>query len=249
MATALQTEAPRDLRAHLAGLEAQGLLQRVRTEVDPAWEITSVARQVFLQARPEWRYALLFERVRGYVQPVVVGALAASEAVYAAGLGVAPARILERWATALRDPVEPRLLEGGLPDEVVLEGDAVDLTALPIVTWTPTQDVAPYVAGPCCITRDPESGVYNVAMRRMMFKDRRRLAYNVVPRPRSEVNQQHTSWEYAKYEAQDEPMPVAVVIGAEPTVGFVSAAKVAHGASGVWSDFALAGGLAGRPVD
>jgi 4-hydroxy-3-polyprenylbenzoate decarboxylase len=249
MATALQTEAPRDLRAHLAGLEAQGLLQRVRTEVDPAWEITSVARQVFLQARPERRYALLFERVRGYVQPVVVGALAASEAVYAAGLGVAPARILERWATALRDPVEPRLLEGGLPDEVVLEGDAVDLTALPIVTWTPTQDVAPYVAGPCCITRDPESGVYNVAMRRMMFKDRRRLAYNVVPRPRSEVNQQHTSWEYAKYEAQDEPMPVAVVIGAEPTVGFVSAAKVPYGASGAWSDFALAGGLAGRPVD
>src|SRR5919202_76872 len=106
MATTVQTGAPRDLRAHLAGLEAQGLLQRVRTEVDPAWEITSVARQVFLQARPERRYALLFERVRGYDQPVVVGALAASRAVYAAGLGVAPAAILERWATALRCPIE-----------------------------------------------------------------------------------------------------------------------------------------------
>src|SRR3954464_8765357 len=117
MATAVQTGAPRDLRAHLAGLEARGLLQRVRTEVDRAWEITSVARQVFLQARPERRYALLFERVRGHVHPVVVGALAASRAVYAAGLGVTPAEILGRWATALRSPVEPRLLDVGLPDE------------------------------------------------------------------------------------------------------------------------------------
>ena len=87
----------------------------MRAEVDPAWEITSVARQVFLQAQPERRYALLFERVRGYSQPVVVGALAASPAVYAAGLGVAPSDILERWATALRAPVEPRLGDGGLP--------------------------------------------------------------------------------------------------------------------------------------
>src|ERR671938_554010 len=104
MATAVQTGASRDLRAHLAGLEAQGLLHRVPTEVDPAWEIASVARQVFLQARAERRYALLFERVRGHDYPVVVGALAASRAVYAAGLGVAPTGILERWAAALRSP-------------------------------------------------------------------------------------------------------------------------------------------------
>src|SRR5581483_5080724 len=108
MATAVETGAPRDLRAHLGGLEARGLLQRVRAEVDPAWEITSVARQVFLQARPERRYALLFERVRGYAYPVVVGALAASRAVYAAGLGVPPADILARGATALRAPIPPR---------------------------------------------------------------------------------------------------------------------------------------------
>ena len=56
------------LRAHLRGLEERGLLQRVKAEVDPAWEIASVARQVFLQRRPERRYALLFERTFESVQ-------------------------------------------------------------------------------------------------------------------------------------------------------------------------------------
>src|SRR5438094_770547 len=105
------------LREHLARLEQMDLVQRVRAEVDPAWELSSVARQVFLQRRPQRRYALVFERVRGHQHPVVVGALAASREVYAAGLGVEPSAILERWATALRSPVEPRLVEGGLPHE------------------------------------------------------------------------------------------------------------------------------------
>jgi 4-hydroxy-3-polyprenylbenzoate decarboxylase len=105
--------APRDLREQLTRLEARGLVHRVRAEVDPAWELSAVARQVFLQARPEHRYALIFERVRGSDYPVVVGALAASRAVYAVSLGVAPEEIGARWATALREPLEPRLVEGG----------------------------------------------------------------------------------------------------------------------------------------
>jgi 4-hydroxy-3-polyprenylbenzoate decarboxylase len=244
--TALGTSA---LRAHLQRLEERGLLHRVRAEVDPTWEIASVARQVFLQRRPERRYALLFERVRGHTQAVVIGALAASREVYAVGLGVEPAAINERWAAALRTPLEPRLLEGGLPDETVLEGDAVDLTALPIPTWTPTRDAAPFVAGPYCITRHPDSGVVNVAMRRMMLKDRGHLMFNTHAAPRSDVNAQHTYWEYEAYEARDEPMPVAVVFGGESAVGCVSAAKVPYGPAGVWSDYALAGALQGRPVD
>jgi UbiD family decarboxylase len=237
------------LREHLARLQERGLLHHVSIEVDPTWELASVVRQVFMQSRPERRYAILFERVRGSQRPVVVGALAASREVYAVALDVAPDGILERWAAALRDPIAPRLVEGGLVEETVLEGDAVDLTTLPAPVWTPTRDAGGYIAGPYCVTCDPDTGVHNVAMRRMIVKDRRRLAFNVHPRLRSEVNAQHTSWEYAKYEARDEPMPVAVVIGCAPTVGFVSAAKVPYGAAGVWSDYAIAGGLARRPVD
>jgi UbiD family decarboxylase len=104
------------------------------------------------------------------------------------------------------------------------------------------------VAGPACITRDPDTGVYNVAMRRMQLKGPRRLAYNTIARERSEVNQQHTYWEYAKYEARDEPMPVAVVIGGPPALGYVSAAKVPYAVGDEWADFAIAGGLAGGPL-
>jgi UbiD family decarboxylase len=241
--------APHDLREHLARLEERVLLQRVRAEVDPAWELSSVARQVFLQHRPEDRYAIVFERVRGSPYAVVVGALAATREVYALGLGITPADLNERWAAALRAPIQPRLVDGGLPDEVVQEGNAVDLTSLPIPTWTPTRDGGPYIGGPYCVTKDPETSVHNVAMRRLMFKDRRRLAFNTIARARVEVNAQHTHWEYAKYEARDEPMPVAVVIGCAPAVGCVSAAKVPYALAGVWSDYAVAGALADRPID
>src|SRR5215218_3835125 len=149
--------APSSLRAQLARLAAAGLLHRVQKEVDPAWELSAVARQMFLQPDPERRYAIVFERVRGSQYPVVVGALAASRTIYADGLEVAPDAILERWAAALRAPIEPRLVEGGLPDEIVVEGDAVDLTTLPIPTWTPTRDGAPYIGGPYCITQDPDT--------------------------------------------------------------------------------------------
>jgi 4-hydroxy-3-polyprenylbenzoate decarboxylase len=44
-------------------------------------------------------------------------------------------------------------------------------------------------------------------------------------------------------------MPVAVVIGGETAVGCVSAAKVPYAPHGVWSDYALAGGLQARPLD
>lgn len=241
--------APRDLREHLARLEARGRLHRVGVEVDPTWELSSVARQVYLQRRPEDRYAVVFERVRGSPYPVVVGALAATREVYALGLGVAPADLNERWAAALRSPIQPRLVEGGLPDEIVLQGDDVDLTTLPIPIWTPTRDGGRYIGGPYCVTKDPDTGVHNVAMRRLMLKDRRRLAFNTIARARVEVNAQHTQWEYAKYEARDEPMPVAVVIGCEPAVGCVSAAKVPYALAGVWSDYAVAGALVDRPLD
>jgi UbiD family decarboxylase len=247
--TDITVGAPSGLRAHLARLASRGLLHTVTKEVDPAWELTSVARRVFMQADPERRYAIVFERVRGSRFPVVVGALAASRTIYAAGLDVAPAGILERWSAALRAPIEPRLIEGGLPDEIVLEGDDIDLAALPIPTWTPTRDGAPYIGGPYCITQDPATGVHNVAMRRMMVKGRNRVAFNVVSRARTDINAQHTYWEYAHYEARDEPMPVAVVFGGDPSVGFVSAAKVPYAAAGKWSDYAVAGGLVGRPVE
>jgi 4-hydroxy-3-polyprenylbenzoate decarboxylase len=55
--------------------------------------------------------------------------------------------------------------------QVILKGDAVDLTKLPVLTTWP-QDGGPFMTLPCVITRDPKSNKRNVGMYRMQVYDR-----------------------------------------------------------------------------
>src|SRR5262249_58226232 len=68
-------------------------------------------------------------------------------------------------------------------DEVVLEGDAVDLTALPI----PLQfavDAAPYITAGQIVARDPLTGVDTTGFHRLMLKGKNRLGVSLHSRRR-----------------------------------------------------------------
>ena len=60
----------------------------------------------------------------------------------------------------------PNTVRKGACQEVVLQGDDVDLGALPIQTCWPL-DAAPFITLPAVITRDPRTGQRNVGMYRM----------------------------------------------------------------------------------
>ena len=55
--------------------------------------------------------------------------------------------------------------------EIILKGDQVDLTQLPVLTTWP-QDGGPFITLPCVITRDKKSGKRNVGMYRMQVYDK-----------------------------------------------------------------------------
>src|SRR4051794_36493326 len=82
-----------DLHQHLADLEAAGLLVRIDRPVNKDTELIPLVRWQFIGGVPEeQRRAFLFTNVtdgkgRKYDMPVVVGALAASPAIYALGMG------------------------------------------------------------------------------------------------------------------------------------------------------------------
>ncbi len=240
---------PSALRAHLQRLEARGLLQHVTAEVDKDWELACIARQVLLKLPRSQRYALQFDRVKGYEMPVVVGALGVNREVYAAGLDTTPDQVVHRWTRAFAQPIDPVIVGDRLPDEVCLEGKAVDLMRLPIPTWTPTKDGAPYLAGGCSLTKDPDTGIRNVAMRRLMLIGKDRLTFNVTSIPRSGPHIPHGYFQQYRVEQRKETMPVAVLIGVDPAIAMVSAARVPYGSAErpMW-DFALAGGLRQSPV-
>ncbi len=54
----------RDLRQHLSYLEKNGMLKRVKKEIDRDWEIAALCREVFLRYDKKSRPALLFEMLK-----------------------------------------------------------------------------------------------------------------------------------------------------------------------------------------
>src|ERR1700712_4191643 len=82
-----------DLQTHLAELESKGLLVRVDEPINKDTELHPLVRCQFVGGLPEdQRKAFLFTNVvdskgKRYDMRVVVGALAASPAIYSLGLG------------------------------------------------------------------------------------------------------------------------------------------------------------------
>src|SRR5208282_5509509 len=71
--------------------------------------------------------------------------------------------------------VPPRRVTEARCQDVVLEGDAVDLDMLPVLTSWP-DDGGPFLTLPSVITRDPDTGARNIGMYRMQRIDRRTTA-------------------------------------------------------------------------
>src|SRR6202047_4872325 len=137
-----------DFQAHLADLEARGLLVRIDRPIDKDTELHPLVRWQFLGGIPEnKRRAFLFTNVvdskgRRYDMPVVVGALAASPQIYSIGMARPVAEISDAWMQAIANPVAPVTVKSGACQEVVITGDALrrpggGLAMLPVPVSTP----------------------------------------------------------------------------------------------------------------
>lgn len=229
----------RDLRSYLAALEEKGKLKRVKKEVDKDWEIAPVCRQLFYKFPHEKRPALMFENVKGFNIPVVAGVLGASREIYALGLETDSVEGINRkWDHALEKPIPPRIVKEGPCKENIWMGEKVDILKLPVPVWTVGEDPGPFFTSPYVITKDPETGVRNIGTYRMQVKGRNKTGFLI-------GSLQDASWHLRKNDAQNKPTPAAVVIGADPSIGYVSVSKISE----TLDEFGVAGALRGEPVD
>ncbi len=241
-----------DFQAHIADLEARGLLVRVDRPINKDTELHPLVRWQFLGGIAESaRRAFLFTNVidargRRYDIPVVVGALAASPQIYAVGMGQEVEDIGAAWMRAIANPIPPVAVTAAPCQEVVITGAELrrpggGLAALPVPVSTPGFDSAPYLTATLCITRDPDSGVQNMGMYRAALKATDRLAVRMVARPSGGAG---GYYHWLKYNARREPMPIAIAIGCAPVVMFTGPQKLAVDLD----ELAVAGGLAGAPI-
>jgi len=152
----------------------------------------------------------------------------------------------DAWMQAIAHPIPPVAISGNAPcQEVVITGGALKapggLAALPVPVSTPGFDSAPYLTATLCISRDPETGVQNMGTYRAALKAADRLAVRMVAREATGAGGfQH----WLKYRARNEPMPMAIVIGAAPVVAFTGPQKLAVDLD----ELGVAGALAGEPI-
>jgi len=227
----------KDLRDFLAQLEARGQLRRVREPIAPALEITEVADRVLRANGP----ALLFERPSGHAMPVLANLFGTPERV-ALGMGaesVSELRGIGELLSALKEPEPPRGLSelGKLGSmvkavwdmkpavrssapcqEVVLEGSAVDLAALPVQTCWPG-DAGPLITWGLTVTRGPHKTRQNLGIYRQQVIGRNQVIMRWLAHRGGALD-----FRDFRLAHPGQPFAVAVAIGADPatTLGAVT---------------------------
>jgi len=185
----------RDLRSFLKQLEQRGQLRRITALVDPDLEIAEISNRLLQAGGP----ALIFENVKGSKIPVVVNLLGTVERVcWAMDMeSQAELEVLGEKLGKLQSPKPPKklsqavdfgkilfdvvksrpqkLLFGGAPcQEVVLEGDRVDLDLLPLIRpWC--HDAGRVITLGLVITKDPENGIPNVSVYRLQQQSKQTM--------------------------------------------------------------------------
>jgi UbiD family decarboxylase len=194
------------MRGFLAMVERQYPDQLVRIAAPVKHEL-DITATVFELERAGRSPVVIFENVEGFDMPVVTN-IAGNRRLIAAALGVEPSALAATFRERCQDyrPVE-RVASAPWQDQVI-EGDAVDLTRLPIPTHFAV-DAGPYItAGQIC-ARDPQTGVDTTGFHRLMLKGRNRLGVSLHSRRRM--------YEYhRRAEARGEPLPAVVTLGIHP---------------------------------
>ena len=147
----------------------------VRRELD----ITST---VFELERAGRSPIVVFENVEGFDMPVVTN-VAGNRRLLAAALGVEPDQLPAAYRTRCQNYVPVERVDSAPWQEVVLEGDQIDLTRLPIPLHFEV-DAAPYITAGQISARDPQSNVDTTGFHRLMLKGKDRLGLSLHSRRR-----------------------------------------------------------------
>jgi 4-hydroxy-3-polyprenylbenzoate decarboxylase len=240
----------RDLRDWIALLDREGELVRVAAEVDPDLEITEIVDRTVKAGGP----ALLFENPKGAQHPLLINQFGTERRMCLA-FGVEQlddvarkvSDILEMQPpSGLMDKVRglqklksiadsrPQTVRRGPVHEIVLQGDDIDLSLLPVQRCWPG-DPAPFITLPAVITHDPRSGTRNVGMYRMQ----------VIDRTTTFMHWQIHKDGRADWLATEGRIPVAVALGLDPITAYSASAPLPKHID----EFMMAGFLRGEAVE
>ena len=225
-----ESNAVNDLRSFLDRLRDAGELATITVPVSLDREIGAICFRNLRNRGP----GLLFERAGDGAARLAVDLLATRRR-FALALGVEPEELAAQWNRRTRNALSPITVERGVCQQHVWLGDDVDLTKLPVPIWNQL-DGGPYLTLSCHISKDPDTQERNVGVYRNQVFDRNTLGILVEPYG-------HLRHQWSK--RPKEPLPVAIVLGADPVVPMAAVAPVPYGRD----ELAVAGALRGKPLE
>ena len=247
-----------DLRDFILFLEKRGELKRIAIEVDTHLEITEICDRTLKMGGP----ALLFENVKGHSMPVLANLFGTPQRV-ALGMGqenVEALREVGKLLAFLKEPEPPKGLKDlwdkrhefkqvlNMPakelkkapcQDIVIEGDAVDLSTIPVQTCWPG-DAGPLITWPLVVTRGPEKTRQNLGIYRMQVIGRNRVIMRWLAHRGGALD--FRDWQL-KHPGQS--FPVAVALGADPATILGAVTPVPDSLS----EYAFAGLLRGEKTE
>jgi 4-hydroxy-3-polyprenylbenzoate decarboxylase len=219
----------RDLRGFIKQLEQRGQLRRIKALVDPDLEIAEIAQRMLQKGGP----ALLFENVKGSPYPVAVNVMGTVERVCWAMNLEQPAELetLGKKLALLYQPRPPKTVPQAIAlgqalfdvlkakpsrdllpscQQVVLNGDDVDLTQLPLLRVYP-DDADKVVTLGLMITRDCENKTVNVGVYRLQLQSKNTMTVQW-------LSVRGATRHLRKAAERGQKLEVAIALGVDPLV-------------------------------
>jgi len=248
----------KDLRDFISLLEKRGELKRISVEIDPHLEMTEICDRTLRAGGP----ALLFENPKGSDIPVLGNLFGTPERV-ALGMGeesVTALREIGKLLAMLKEPdppkgmkdawdklpifkqvlnMAPKVVSKAKCQQVVIEGDDVDLNKLPVQTCWPG-DAGPLISWGLVITKGPHKDRQNIGIYRQQVIAKNKVIMRWLAHRGGALD--FAEWLKAH---PGEPFPITVALGADPATILAAVTPVPDSLS----EYAFAGLLRGSKTE
>ena len=233
-----------DIRGWIDALRREGELHEIDAQVDWDVELGTIVR---MHQGEGYGPAFLFNNIKDYNGPNAIcgqlfsggqGSYRRLAMMFGLPLDTPVRELVKVCRTIFTERVPPVIVDTGPVKQNILTGDDIDLLKFPVPKWN-RRDGGRYVltyAG--CVTKDPDTDLHNVGVYRGMVVDRDRIAVLM-------WRAQNWGSHFTMYEERGEEMPVAFVVGWEPSFGFTGGSPVPRAIS----EYDVMGAIRGAPVE